>query len=105
VRTATSSEKAPMAHFHGPLTIEPRKTYWKLPDDVTLQHGDKPSDLYANIGTMDAKRGCWVVVRTQDQKGSSVFAAGATPSVHVEFPPKKPGDPPIKRHYELKDVC
>jgi len=36
VATATNSEKAPMAHFHGPLTIEPRKIYWKLPESVTL---------------------------------------------------------------------
>jgi hypothetical protein len=105
VGTTPSPEKAPMAHFHGPLIVEPRKIYWKLPESVNLQRGNKPSDLYANIGTMDAKRGCWVVVRTQDSKGKSIFAPDAAPFVDIEFPPKKAGGPPIKRHYDLKEVC
>jgi hypothetical protein len=105
VGTTAGSENAPMAHFHGPLTMEPRKIYWKLPEGLKLQRGNKPGDLYANVGTMDAKRGCWVVVRTHGAKEASVFSADAMPRVDVEFPPKKPGDPPIKRHYELKEVC
>lgn len=58
---------------------------------------------------MDRKKGCWVVVRSGVDAGQSGkfpdFPKGIHPIVEVEFPPKRPGDEPVKRRYELDDFC
>jgi hypothetical protein len=97
-------QAAGIAHFDGPLAVGPRTIMWELPPDLALVTGEKPTDLYAYVGTMDAKRGCWVVVRTHKGK-SSVFPDGEIPVVNVEFPPKVTGDPPVKRRYSLDKFC
>jgi hypothetical protein len=98
-------ETARLAHFHGPLTVEVRKLYWKIPPGLCLQRGNKPTDIFVNIGTMDAEKGCWVVVRTHDEKNRPAFPKGVHPFVDVEFPPKKEADPSIHRRYPLEAVC
>jgi hypothetical protein len=104
VRMADQPQAAAVAHFHGPLTAGPRTILWKLPPKLALVRGDKPTDLPANVGTMDAARGCWVVVRTHNGE-SSAFPDGVFPVVDVEFPSKGPGDPPVKRRYPLDKFC
>lgn len=99
---------AAVAHFDGPLTIGPRTINWKLPDGLKLVTGDKPTDLFANIGTMDAERGCWVVVQTHMRTHESdkpEFPEGVFPMVEVEFPPKSSGEDPITRQYSLDKFC
>jgi hypothetical protein len=96
---------APVAHFHGPLTVEAQTVFWKPPPDLALSRGDKPTDLRAFIGTMDAKKGCWVVVRTHEGQNQPAFPKGVHPFVDVEFPAKKRGDPPIKKRYALDQFC
>ena len=96
--------EAAVAHFHGPLTAGPRTINWKLPPKLALETGAKAPDLYAVVGTMDAKHGCWVVVRTH--KGDkSAFPKGISPTVDVEFPAKAPGGPPVKKRFRLDKFC
>jgi hypothetical protein len=96
---------APLAHFHGPLTVEASTINWKLPPNLSLQRGDKPTHLRAHVGTMDAQKRCWVVVRTHDAKSQPAFPQGVHPFVDVEFPSKNKTTPPIKCRYPLAEVC
>lgn len=72
---AATPDEAGIAHFHGPLTAGPRTITWKVPADLMLSPGEKPSNLYSCIGTMSAKHRCWVVVRTHDDE-KCLFADG-----------------------------
>lgn len=101
---AATPDKAAIAHFHGPLTVGSRTIAWKLPPDLTLEAREKPSDLYAWIGTMGEKHGCWVVVRSHDGD-KCLFADGVRPKVTVEFPAKAAGAPTIRRQYTLDEFC
>jgi hypothetical protein len=105
VAMGADPKTAPMAHFHGPLTVEAQTVFWKLPPDLALHRGDKPTDLRAFVGTMDAQRGCWVVVRTHEGQDQLAFPKGVHPFVDVEFPARKPGDPPIQKRYPLDQFC
>jgi hypothetical protein len=49
-------QKAPVAHFHGPLTAGPVTISWKIPPKLALQRGAKPTDLPAYVGTMNAEK-------------------------------------------------
>jgi hypothetical protein len=99
VELASSPDNAKEAHFHGPLTVElSPKAPW------TLQRGDKPTRLRVSIGTMNADKGCWVVVTTQQSNDQPAFPRGVHPVVDVEFPAKDKG-PPIKRRYPLDEPC
>jgi len=93
-----------VAHFGGPLTAGPRTINWKLSDGLKLVTGDKPTDLFMNIGTMDADRGCWVVVRTH-QGDKPVFPDNVHPMVEVEFPSKSSGGEPVVRQYPIDKFC
>jgi hypothetical protein len=96
--------EAKVAHFHGPLTICPEMANWKVPADLALVTGGKPTELSVHVGTFSAEHGCWVVVRSHTQDRSA-FPAGVFPVVDVEFPPKTPGGEPIRKRYELKQFC
>jgi hypothetical protein len=106
--TSVRPQDAPRAHFHGPLVVEPQKIYWKLPAGFALKRGDKASDLRVNIGTMDADRGCWVVVRTHtnvQNEDKALFREGVFPVVDIEFPPKTAERVPVKRRFPLNKFC
>jgi hypothetical protein len=98
------AREAKIAHFDGPLTMGPRTVYWKVPADLALVTGDKPTDLYGGAGTMDAEHGCWVAVVSHNGD-KSAFPEGVFPIVDVQFPPKRPGDPPLKKRYQLDKFC
>src|SRR5262249_45395692 len=102
---AGSPEGAPLAYFHGPLTVEASTINWKLPPKLCLYRGNKPTDLRAHVGTMDAQKRCWVVIYTHDDKSRPAFPQGVHPFVDVEFPSKNKTAPPIKRRYPLDEVC
>jgi hypothetical protein len=105
VGMAGNPEGALLAHFHGPLTVEASTIDWKLPPKLSLHRGNKPTDLRVHVGTMDAQKRCWVVVRTHDDKSQPAFKPGAHPFVDVEFPLKEKAGPPIRRRYALDKVC
>ncbi|VTR93160.1 unnamed protein product [Gemmata massiliana] len=100
VEMRDSPKEAMLAHFHGPLTIAPMTINWKLPASTALRKGKNPPEFIANIGTMSEKHGCWVVVRTCDEK-ECAFPAGVRPMAEVEFPAATPEGAPIKKTYTL----
>ena len=102
---ADDPEKAPLSHFHGPLTAEVRKTNFRIYPGLCLKRGDKPTDMFAVVGTMDAEKGCWVVVNSQGENSERVFPDDVHPVVDVEFPSRGEADRPIRRRYPLDKVC
>jgi hypothetical protein len=102
---AADLSTAPVSHFHGPLAIGPVTVNWEVPSDLTLCRGEAGTDLRAHLGTMDAKHGCWVVVKTHERDEKCLFADGVRPFADIEFPSKNAGDPPIKRRYVLDQFC
>jgi hypothetical protein len=96
--------KAMIAHFHGPLAIGPRTINWKVPDGTVLNTGAEPSELYAVVGTMNAKHGCWVVVRS-GEGDQSAFPKGVRPVVEIAFPSANRKGKPVRRKYRLDQFC
>jgi hypothetical protein len=103
-RLADGPRGAPVAHFHGPLAAGPVTVNWGVPAGLALAAGDKPTDLRALVGTMSAGAGCWVAVRSQ-AGDKAAFPAGVHPVADIEFPPKAPGGPAVRRRYALDQVC
>jgi hypothetical protein len=99
-----SPHNAPIAHFHGPLTMGPKTISWKLPPKLVLVSGERPVDLPGNVGTMNAEYGCWVVVRSHSGQDGA-FPKDVFPVVDVEFSPKTPGGPAVKKRYPLAEFC
>jgi hypothetical protein len=95
---------AKVCHYGGPLTARPKESNGKLPPDTKLVTGDRPTDLAMYIGTFDAGRGCWVVVNTHTKKLCD-FPDGVRPTVEVEYPPKAPGGPTVRKKYVLDGFC
>ena len=102
---ADGPAKAPLSHFHGPLTVEVRKTNFEINPGLSLKRGDTPTNIFAVVGTMDAHKGCWVVVSTQGEAEKRMFPEDVHPIVDVEFPSQNDADPPIRRRYPLDRVC
>jgi hypothetical protein len=96
---------APVVHFHGPLRVAAETIKGKLPSGLGLRRGDKPTDLRAFAGTIDAQKGCWVVVASQDDKRQPLFPPGVHPYVDVEFPSKDQNTAPINNRYSLDGFC
>ncbi len=98
------AREAHLAHFHGPLTIGPDLTNWKVSDKLALMTGKEPTELGAHVGTMDARHGCWVVVWSHHGE-KSAFPEGVRPVVDVEFPATVAGAAPLKKQYTLDEFC
>jgi hypothetical protein len=99
-----SPRAALIAHFHGRLTIGPRTFAGKVPAELALVTGPKPTELEVHVGTMDAKHGCWVAVRSHDGE-KSAFPKGVFPIADAEFPSRAPGGAPVKKRYQLDKFC
>jgi RNA polymerase sigma factor (sigma-70 family) len=98
----------------GPLLPQPLKqlagkgigTESTLPK--SLQRTGEPTDLCAAILTKGKSSFVAVCSPDDTQEGrreKSPFPRGIHPMVDVEFPAKKPGDPPIKKRYPLDQFC
>ena len=98
-------QRPDLAHFHGPLTIGPSTVSWQIPPGLALRIGDKPTELNAEIGTLDAAKRCWTVVEVNDHENHWLLPDGVIPVVDVEFPAKNPGHLPIQRRYSLEGFC
>jgi hypothetical protein len=98
-------DSAQLAHFHGPLAIKVYSLNWEVPSDQSLKRGREPTDVYANIGTFDIQKNCWVVVRFEGQDARQLpLTKEIHPAVDVEFPSKDANGPPIKRRYPLAEL-
>jgi hypothetical protein len=113
IKMAYEPQNAPEAYFHGPLVIGPQS--WELEANgllpksllpAVLQKTDKPTDLYATVNTPRPGES-WVVLCSPDdqERNEAPFPQGIHPFVDVEFPPKKSGDPPIRKRYPLDRFC
>lgn len=112
IKMAFDPLDAPVAHFHGSLTIEPVK--WMLEGDTlvwkqtitAIRTGDEPTVLLASIGTMNAAKSCRVGISSVDEAGNqSPFPNEIFPVAEVEFPGKRPGDARITKRYSLSGFC
>jgi hypothetical protein len=102
---ASELDKAPTSHFHGPLAIVSEATMLGGDPSLVLSRRAEENDLRAVIGTRDDRRGCWVVVKSHDAPDACSFPAGVRPVADIEFPPRKAGGPPVKRHFTLGQFC
>jgi hypothetical protein len=110
---ATEPGRAPICHFHGPLTLRLKTVYGVC--NQQLVAGEKPGDLFVYLGTFDAAHGCFVTVRTNwreklgDKFVDRLFPVDVDPMVHpvadVEFPAKEPGGKLVRARYELSQRC
>jgi hypothetical protein len=115
VQLARGPERAPVAHFHAPLTMSLneklshnlfRTLVWKRPADVVLRKGPAPSELFVTIRNRKLHSGCYVVVGTTDESGKKcLFPKAVRPVAEIEFPPAKPGGPVIRKRYTLDHFC
>jgi hypothetical protein len=100
VELRDSPKDARLAHFHGPLSVFVMHIDWKIPETTGFRKGKNPPEFIANVGTLNEKHGCWVVVRTCNDK-TCTFKDGIRPVVEVEFPPAVAGGEPVKAKYSL----
>jgi hypothetical protein len=90
-----TSKGAPVLWFDGPLKMG-------LVETTKLTRGE-PEELYLWVGTpgRSGKAGHGLVMSSHEQG----VAKDAHPVAEVEFPGKRPGDPPVKRTFLLKERC
>jgi hypothetical protein len=88
-----SLRTAPVLHFGGPLHLEAENSVTKLYRAV-------PHDLMLTIGTPGIGPGTFAMVSYEKLVPDSAHVV-----VEAEFAPNKPGDPPVRQKYELKDRC
>ena len=101
-------QKAPLAHFDGPLTIGVQQVGWKVPARYALRKGENPPELCGCVvGTMSESQECWVVVESCHGYASRNyrFPRDVHPTADVEFPPLSPDDSPLKTSYTLGKFC
>jgi hypothetical protein len=84
---------APVLHFGGPLHIQPENS-------VTRLYRAVPHDFMLTIGTPGIGPGTFATVGYDKLVPQSAHIV-----VEAEFAPIKPGDPPVRQKYELKDRC
>jgi hypothetical protein len=118
-RLRDNPREAAVLHFHGPLTVgvvtlDGWTADWKAPPNLALVTGEKPTDLQTFVGTVHAKCDCGVFIYSHHgecrhtksgEKHKPAFANGVHPVVDIEFPPKAPGAPPVKKRYQLDEFC
>jgi hypothetical protein len=110
---AVNREKASVAHFDGPLTVSAVDknignpvVRWDIPANLVLRRGEKPTEMFVNVGTTNARDSCRVTVCTVNgQTNQRRFPKEVHPCADIEFPPNEPTRPPIRKRYALASVC
>jgi hypothetical protein len=110
---ATQPGRAPVCHFHGPLTLRLNRVYGVCQQKLIA--GEKSGELFVSLGTFDPAHGCLVTVRTNwrervgDKIVDRLFPYDVDPIVHpvaeIEFPSKAPGGETIRERYQLSQRC
>jgi hypothetical protein len=90
---ADTPAEAPVVHLGGPLQVT---FYGELP---RLRVG-RGSELVLVVGTPGAGAGTFAMLGYED-----AIPRSAKPVADVSLPPAKPGDPPLKEKWEIKDRC
>jgi hypothetical protein len=89
---ADKAADAPVLHFRGPWQI----TLYSRPH---LRIG-RDTEMILAVGSPGLGNGTTTFVGYDD-----LIPDGANPKAEVTFPGGKPGDPPIRELYELKQRC
>jgi hypothetical protein len=92
LRFADKPQNAPIIHFGGPWRMECLQG-----NRLTIGH---ETDLMLSLGTPGLGSGTTAWLAYADTIPDDVH-----PQVEITYPPLKPGDPPVKRHYEIKERC
>jgi len=74
----------------------------------SLKRTGEPTELFAGIATNGENSRVAVCSPADDPDGKrekAPFPKGVHPFVDVEFPAKKPGEPPLKKRYPLDQFC
>ncbi len=87
---ADQPRNAPILHFGGP---------WQIVNAPRLIAG-RETELIVNVGTLGLGAGTFARIAYEGVIPEQVY-----PRVEITFPAKNPGEPPLKRHFELKGRC
>lgn len=89
---ADRPREAPILHFAGPLTVvvSGRPTF----------RVNREMELYLGLGTPGRGKGTFVYTSYEGAVPSDAY-----PKVEIAFPAQKPGEPAVKKSYELKGRC
>ncbi len=90
---ADAPADAPVVHLGGPLQVT---FYAELP---TMRVGRK-SEIVLVVGTPGQGPGAFSMIKYE-----GTIPEAAKPTVQVEYTTEKPGGPPLKELYEIKDRC
>ena len=97
--------QAAMAHFDGPLKVQPQTIAWNLPPDLALYRGEKPTDFRAVVGTLDAQQRCWTVVRSHYAANQPAFPTNVFPIIDAVFPGRDRSGAAVTVRYALNQFC
>jgi hypothetical protein len=89
---AAKAADAPLVHFDGPLVV--------APDEPATFIAGRQVDLMLVVGSRGEGPGTFAALAFE-----RLIPAGVYPVAEVEFPPKTPGEPPVRERYELKQRC
>jgi hypothetical protein len=89
---ANEPKDAPILHFGGPWQV---LVHERIPFTI-----GREADLALVVGTRGLGAGSTVVMAY-----NSVIPENRSPRVEITYPPKNPGEKPVKQLYELKERC
>ena len=89
---ADHAKDAPILHFDGPLQVT-------LFGRHELKIG-RESDVVLGVGSAGVGPGSQTYINYE-----GVIPEKAYPTLEFAYPPKKPGEPPVRQKYELKKRC
>jgi hypothetical protein len=89
---AERPQDAPILHFGGPWQV-------RLSDKHRLTI-ERESDMTLCVGSPGVGVGTFTWINYEN-----VIPTDKYPTVEIVYPPKRPGDPPLREHYELKQRC
>lgn len=104
---STTQGDAVEVPFDGHLVVRaPYEEYFRLSskprDPLRIQKGGQPSMLQVDVGTFNARSGAAVC---PNRGRTSAFPPGVHPVADIQFPPKRHGDPPVRKQYPLDGFC
>lgn len=85
-------QSAPVVHFGGPLTL-------RISPDQKLCRGVEDNRITLCLGTPGLGAGAFATM------SYDLVPRNVHPIVEVQFPPKEPGQKPVRRKYVLKERC
>jgi len=90
---ANKPADAPVIHFGGPLEV----TFYS---DLPTMRVGRNSEFVLVVGTRGIGPGTFAMLSYMD-----TIPTDAKPVAEVTYQPAKPGDPPLKEKYEIKERC